>query len=151
MCPQRRSTSDFATRWPPDSGPFEWEPPRCALGSKDGAQLRLWWLLRTNFPWIDWVFAGLRSTATCAGDVDQSWLYIHPGWPYLPGGGPPISTHSTCWRHQQLWPGYQAFHEFCMMTSSDYNYQNAFRCNFWYADLCHARAILHKRKKYWIQ
>ena len=31
------------------------------------------------------------------------------------------------------------------MTSFNYNYQNAFRCNLWYADLCHARAILHKR------
>ena len=26
------------------------------------------------------------------------------------------------------------------------NYQNAFRCSLCYADLCHARAILHKRK-----
>ena len=31
------------------------------------------------------------------------------------------------------------------MASFDYNYQNAFRCNLCYADLCHARAILHKR------
>ena len=33
-----------------------------------------------------------------------------------------------------------------MMMSFDYNYQNAFRCNLCNADLCHARAILHKRK-----
>ena len=33
-----------------------------------------------------------------------------------------------------------------MMTSFDYNYQNAFRCHLCYADLCHARAILLKRK-----
>ena len=31
-----------------------------------------------------------------------------------------------------------------MMTSFDYNYQNAFRCSLCSADLCHARAILHK-------
>ena len=31
-------------------------------------------------------------------------------------------------------------------TPFDYNDQNAFRCNLCYADLCHARAILHKRK-----
>ena len=33
-----------------------------------------------------------------------------------------------------------------MMASFDYSYQNAFWCNLCYADLCHARAILHKRK-----
>ena len=28
-----------------------------------------------------------------------------------------------------------------------YNYQNAFRsCNLYFVDLCHVRAILHKRK-----
>ena len=32
------------------------------------------------------------------------------------------------------------------MTSFDYNYQNAFRCKLCYADLCHTRVILHKRK-----
>ena len=32
------------------------------------------------------------------------------------------------------------------MTSFDYNYQNAFRCNLCYADLCHARVILHTHK-----
>ena len=31
-----------------------------------------------------------------------------------------------------------------MMTALDYNYQNAFRCNLYYVDLCHTRAILHK-------
>ena len=31
------------------------------------------------------------------------------------------------------------------MSSFDYNYQNALRCSLCYADLCHARAILHKR------
>ena len=34
------------------------------------------------------------------------------------------------------------------MTSSDYNYQNAFRCNLCNVDLCHAQTILHNRKKY---
>ena len=29
----------------------------------------------------------------------------------------------------------------------DYNYQNAFRYNLCYVDLCYARAILHKRRK----
>ena len=33
------------------------------------------------------------------------------------------------------------------MAPFDYNYQNAFRCNLCNADLCHARAILHKEKK----
>ena len=28
----------------------------------------------------------------------------------------------------------------------DYNYQNAFRCNLCNVDLCHSRAIPHKRK-----
>ena len=35
----------------------------------------------------------------------------------------------------------------CTMTSFDCNYQNALRCNLCNADLCHARAILHKAKK----
>ena len=35
-------------------------------------------------------------------------------------------------------------------TSFDYNYQNAFRCNLCYVDLCQTWAILHKRKQ-WIQ
>ena len=30
-------------------------------------------------------------------------------------------------------------------ASYDYNYQNAFRCSVCNVDLCHARAILHKR------
>ena len=32
------------------------------------------------------------------------------------------------------------------MTSFDYHYQNAFRCNLCNDDLCHARAILHTHK-----
>ena len=35
--------------------------------------------------------------------------------------------------------------DICMTASFDYNYQNAFRWNLSNADLCHARAILHKR------
>ena len=41
--------------------------------------------------------------------------------------------------------------DICMMTSFDCNYQNAFCCSLCFAHLCHARAILHKRKKCWIQ
>ena len=46
---------------------------------------------------------------------------------------------------------YQVQQGFCTMTSYDYHYQNAFRCNLCYADLCHARVILHKRTKCRIQ
>ena len=41
--------------------------------------------------------------------------------------------------------------DICMMASFDYTYQNAFRCNLCNANLCHARAILHKRNKHQIQ
>ena len=40
------------------------------------------------------------------------------------------------------WPN-KAFAWWCYLTNK---YQNAFRSNICYADLCHARAILHKRK-----
>ena len=59
-----------------------------------------------------------------------------------------VMTSRANWCPLETCTGSRKVHDFCICieTSFDYNYQDAFRCNLCNVDLCHAPAILHKRK-----